>query len=202
MGWARCEPTPDSIPTMGNTRIESRAQDSQRSSRLFKWMGSFAWKFCKPAACLVPWPGALVPLRAFTLTWIDVLVVACPSNHYCITTICSSTAAAPDKTWTSINHHTLESKIKTEHTSAGSILQIWKCYKDSSKTSSHIGSPWLSQIMYLKKSQELRTEEYRLFDLTSSLLGCRRIRPYVTCKVHWGTQVQTSTGWCSRDVVM
>lgn len=130
--------------------------------------------------------------------------------YHCITTICSSTAAAPDKTWTSINHHTLESKIKTEHTSAGSILQIWKCYKDSSKTSSHIGSPWLSQnsrislrdVMHLKKSQELRTEEYRLFDLTSSLLGCRRIRPYVTCKVHWGTQVQTSTGWCSRDVVM
>lgn len=107
MGWARCESTPDSIPTIGNTRIESRAQDPQRSSRLFRWMGSFAWKFCKPAASLVPWPGALVPLRAFTLTWIDVLVVACPSNHYCIITICSSTAAAPDKNWTSINHHTL-----------------------------------------------------------------------------------------------
>lgn len=68
MGWARCESTPDSIPTIGNTRIESRAQDPQRSSRLFRWMGSFAWKFCKPAACLVRWPGALVPLRAFTLT--------------------------------------------------------------------------------------------------------------------------------------
>ena len=56
--------------------------------------------------------------------------------------------------------------------------------------------------MYLKKSQELRTEEYRLFDLTSSLLGCRRIRPYVTCKVHWGTQVQDikrlMQSWCSH----
>ena len=68
MGFARWESTPDWMQTIGNTRTESRVQDPQRSSRLFRWMGSFAWKFCKPAACLVPWPGALVPLRAFTLT--------------------------------------------------------------------------------------------------------------------------------------
>eukprot|EP00434_Breviolum_minutum_P019729 symbB.v1.2.017406.t1/scaffold1329.1/size125172/2 len=38
------------------------------------------------------------------------------------------------------------------------------------------------------QARGLSSSEYRLFDLTSSLLGCRRIRPYVTCKVHWGTQ--------------
>ena len=32
------------------------------------------------------------------------------------------------------------------------------------------------------------SKEYRLFDVTSTVLGLRRIRPYVTCEVRWASQ--------------
>eukprot|EP00435_Cladocopium_sp_Y103_P029678 s1426_g7.t1 len=42
----------------------------------------------------------------------------------------------------------------------------------------------MAQLRSLRRDDE----EYRFFDITSKLLGCRRIRPYITCKIHWGSQ--------------
>lgn len=40
----------------------------------------------------------------------------------------------------------------------------------------------------VQQASGLCNSEYRFFDITSKLLGCRRIRPYITCKIRWGSQ--------------
>lgn len=42
-------------------------------------------------------------------------------------------------------------------------------------------------IVEIQRACGLSNSEYRLFDITSRILGCRRVRPYVNCKLQWGT---------------
>lgn len=49
-------------------------------------------------------------------------------------------------------------------------------------------------IVEIQRACGLSNSEYRLFDVTSRILGCRRVRPYVNCKLQWGTAMTESRG--------